>query len=128
VNVASVPPDVKVPPASGPKPASSVIHLTTACSMTVNAGDISHTARELFSAAITASVHTAAGSGAETWWPTYIGCARRFESASTSRSSRASTSASGRPSAGRGSSKRRASSAGVRGVETGPAPLRVSAR
>jgi len=46
----------------------------------------------------------------------------------TSPRRRAITSSSGRPECGSGSSNRRASSAGRRGVETGPSPERVSAK
>ena len=69
VNVASVPPEVNVPPACGPSPARSHIHRTTRVSTTVPTGDISHTAADWLSAAMSGSVQTAAGSGAETWWP-----------------------------------------------------------
>ena len=76
MKVASVPPVVSVPPARGPNPASSVIHRTTRVSIAVSVGDISHTASELLSTEITGSVQMAAGIGADTWCPMYIGCVR----------------------------------------------------
>jgi hypothetical protein len=66
VNVASVPPVVSVPPARGPKPASSFIHRTMRVSIAVSVGDISRTASELLSTEITGSVQMAAGNGADT--------------------------------------------------------------
>ena len=128
MKVASVPPEVNVPPAPGPKPARSHIQRTTRFSIAVPAGDISWTASDWFSAATTDSVQTAAGRGAETWCPIARGWERRFEAGRTSRRRRSTTSASGLPSSGSGSSKRRASSAGASGVETGPSPVRVPAR
>ena len=95
--------------------------------MTVPTGDISQTAPDWFSAAVSDSVHTAAGSGADTWWPIERGCVSRLLSGSTSRSSIPSTSASGLPRTGNGSLKRAASAAGVAGVDTRPSPVAVSA-
>ena len=44
--MASVPPEVKVPPAAGPKPARSHIQRITRSSSTVPTGDISQTATD----------------------------------------------------------------------------------
>ena len=46
VIVASVPPDVSVPPAAGPHPTSSAIHRITRVSIAVAVGDISATASD----------------------------------------------------------------------------------
>ncbi len=86
-------------------------------STTVPTGDISQTAPDWLSAAVTASVHTATASGADTWWPIDRGCVSLLLSGRTSRSTRASTSSSGRPSAGIGSSKRVARPPGAAAVE-----------
>ena len=90
VKVASVPPEVNVPPAPGPSPARSHIQRTTRVSRIVPTGDISQTATDWFSAATSDSVQTAAGSGAETWCPIERGWQRWFESGTTSRRSRSS--------------------------------------
>ena len=66
MNVASVPPLVSVPPAFAPNPASSHIQRMTRCSSTVATGDISATASDWFSAAMSGSVQMAAGSGGDT--------------------------------------------------------------
>jgi len=66
VKVASVPPEVIVPAAAGPQPISCVIHPMTRSSSGVVVGDISQTAIELLSAAMTTSLQTAAAMGAET--------------------------------------------------------------
>ena len=126
--MASVPPEVNVPPASGPSPARSHIQRTTRASRIVPTGDISHTAPDWLSAAVTDSVHTAAGSGAETWWPMDRGWQRWLESGTTSRRRRSRTSSIGRPSRGRGSSNRGARSSGPRAVDTRPSPVRVPAK
>ena len=126
--MASVPPEVNVPPAPGPSPARSHIQRMTRASRMVPTGDISQTAADWLSAATSDSVHTAAGSGAETWWPIERGWQRWFESGTTSRRRRSSTSSIGRPACGRGSSKRRASSSGPCAVETRPSPDRVAAK
>jgi hypothetical protein len=128
VKVASVPPDVSVPPLPAAQPTISLIQRTSWCSMMVVGGAISCTAVELLKALISASIQMAAGSGAETWWPRYIGWVRRVTSGRISRSMRPSTSLSGRPVAGSGSLNRAASSSGMSLVETGPSPLEVSAR
>jgi hypothetical protein len=52
---------------------SVAIHSITWCSRIVATGDISQTAVDWLSAEVSASVQTAAASGAETWCPTYIG-------------------------------------------------------
>ena len=75
-DVASVPPVVSVPPLAASSPASSHNHRITRCSTTVPVGDISQTAAELLTAAVTISVQIAAVAGAETWCPMYIGCIR----------------------------------------------------
>ena len=128
MNVASVPPEVKVPPASGPKPARSHIQRRTRASRTVPTGDISHTATDWFSAATIGSVQTAAGSGAETWCPIARGFVRWFESGRTSFRRRPRTLDRERPAAGSGSSKRAASSSGAREVETRASSERVAAK
>ena len=94
----------------------------------VPTGDISQTAPDWLRAAVSASVQTATGSGADTWCPIDRGCVRRLQSGRTSYLSRASTSSSGRPSAGSGSAKRAARSEGLTAVDTRPSPVRVSAR
>ena len=127
MNVASVPPEVKVPPAAGPKPARSHIQRRTRASRIVPTGDISHTATDWFRAATIGSVQTAAGRGAETWCPMARGFVRWFESGRTSRWRRARTLSSDRPVEGSGSSKRAASSSGPRGVETRASSARVAA-
>ena len=66
MKVASVPPEVNVPPAAGPSPARSAIQRMTCRSSIVPAGDISLTAAELLTAAFSDSVQTDAASGAET--------------------------------------------------------------
>ena len=77
---------------------------------------------------MSASVQMAAGSGAETWWPMYIGCVRRVTLGRISRRSRSSTASSGFPSTGSGPAKWAASSAGVWLVPTRPSPAWVWAR
>lgn len=91
-------------------------------------GLISHTAMELLTALITTSVHTAAASGAETWWPMYMGCMRRFTSGITSVSSRRTTASSGCIPIGSGSLNRAASVALSNRVETGPSPFLDTAK
>ena len=118
MNVASVPPDVNVPPASGPKPARSAIQRRTRASRTVPTGDISQTATDWFSAATTGSVQTATGIGAETWCPIARGFVRWFDCGRTSRRRRSRTLARGLPAEGSGSSKRAATSPAVSAVET----------
>ena len=128
MKVASVPPEVSVPPEFGPSAARSQNQRTTWVSSTVSVGDISQTATDWLSAATTVSAHTAAGSGADTWWPTYIGWNSRLASAITSRRIRAAISASDCSPMGSGSTNRCASVSGSRRVDTGPVPSRVSAR
>jgi len=60
-----VPPDVSVPPAPAPYPASFANPPTIWCSIIVAVGDISHTANDWFSAPITLSIQTPTGSGAD---------------------------------------------------------------
>ncbi|MBW7932771.1 MAG: hypothetical protein H3C62_03995 [Gemmatimonadaceae bacterium] len=100
----------------------------TCSSTAVPVGDISTTAMELLSAAITDSVQTAAGSGAATWCPMYIGCDSRLAFARKSRSTRAAISASGRPSVGIASSSTGRWSGSPAVGDTGPSPFAVCSK
>ena len=92
-------------------------------------GDISNTAIDWLSAAVTDSVHTAAGSGAGdlmpdvAWMIEMIRVGNHVGAQARENVRRASD-----PSRGIGSSKRAASSAGVCGVDTRPSRLRVCAK
>ena len=126
--MASVPPEVNVPPAPGPNPARSHIQRTTRASRIVPTGDISQTAADWLSAATSDSVQTAAGSG------------RRDLVAHRARVAevvgvgdhvppQALEHVLDRPArCGSGSSNRRASSSGSAEVDTRPSPVRVAAK
>ena len=119
-------PIVNVPPASAGSPARSASQRRTRRSIAVAARESSATAMDWLSAATTGSVQIAAGSGHESWCAMCIGSCSQAALGMTSCSTRSSTSAKGRPTAGAGSSKRACTSAC--GGGTGVAPARAAAR
>ncbi len=93
--------------------------------MVVVTGDSSATACDGLSAAISGSAQIAAGSGTDSWWPMCIGSCSHSAFGSTRARTSSSTSSSGRPLAGAGSSNAaNTSSREGGGGESRPSPVR----